>query len=110
MWPFNRRRPRGEAPKMKTCNECEQPIDYQHDDRCAVRHPTADYDLTQPMVSPHVGKLGQAPEAFEKERLARTDFGAKEGESWDHPEETRSTIASMAASRAPALARAHNSD
>lgn len=95
---------------MKICNECKQPLDYQHDDRCAERHPSADYDLTQPLTPPNVGKLGQAPEQFEKERIARTDFGFKEGESWDHPEETRATIASMAASRAPALVRAHNSE
>jgi hypothetical protein len=91
---------------MKVCNECKQPLDYQHDDRCAERHPSADYDLTQPLTPPNVGKLGQPAEQFEKERIARTDFGLNEGESWDHPEETRSTIASMAASRAPAMVRA----
>jgi hypothetical protein len=98
---------------MKTCNECERPIDYQHDERCAQRHPTADYDLTQPMTPAHVGKLGQNPEGFEKERLARADFGRgglTEPQSWDTPEETHSAIAGMAASRAPALIRAHNAD
>lgn len=95
---------------MKTCNECEQPIDYQHDERCAIRHPTADYDLTQPMVIPNTGKLGQSADAHERERIAnlppRENFGGNEQESWDNPQNTRSAIADMAASRAPALIRA----
>jgi hypothetical protein len=95
---------------MKTCNECEQPIDYQHDERCAVRHPTADYDLTQPMVMPNTGKLGQSAADFERDRIAnlplRTNFGGNEQESWDNPENTRSAIADMAASRGPAMVRA----
>lgn len=95
---------------MKTCNECEQPIDYQHDERCAIRHPTADYDLTQPMVIPNTGKLGQSADAHERARIAnlplRENFGGNDSESWDNPENTRSAIADMAASRAPALIRA----
>lgn len=95
---------------MKTCNECENPIDYQHDERCAVRHPVADYDLTQPMVIPNTGKLGESAQDFERRRIAelpmRENFGGNEQESWDNPENTRSAIADMAASRGPARVRA----
>jgi hypothetical protein len=75
---------------------------------------------------PHVGNLGESPEAFERRRLAqlnadaaaarlndaqadipmRENFGPHESGSWDTPEMTRSAIADMAAGRAGARIRA----
>jgi hypothetical protein len=73
---------------------------------------------------PFFGELGESPEEFEGRRIRaaelavkllneeqakipmREDFGSTEQESWDTPEMTRSAIADMKASRAPARVRA----